>query len=113
MDYVSIDRCGLPLLLLVLLLSPILFLLPSKPVLISRTDGSWLGFGQHLYGELGLGATTAASVIESCTVAEFTCKCNTPTALFGSVIESCTVTALGTSDVESCMLGGTYTICKK
>jgi hypothetical protein len=72
----------------VLLVSPLLFLLLSEPVCISRTDGSWLGFGYNEYGNLGLGDT------------EFR---NTPTAL----------TALGTSDVESCALGDDHTVCKK
>jgi alpha-tubulin suppressor-like RCC1 family protein len=72
----------------VLLVSPLLFLLRSEPVCISRTDGSWLGFGYNAYGQLGLG--------------DFTNR-DTPTAL----------TALGTSVVESCALGEDHTICKK
>jgi hypothetical protein len=91
--YVSIDRCGLLLMLLVPqvdsfngLTSPCSH--PFQTVFIPRTDGSWLGFGSSRYGELSLGDLTDQS---------------TPTAL----------TTLGTSDVESCVLGGYHTICKK
>jgi hypothetical protein len=70
------------------LISSFSFSHPIPYTYISRTDGSWLGFGYNNGGQLGLGDTS---------------KRYTPTAL----------PALGTSTVESCVLGDYHTLCKK
>jgi hypothetical protein len=55
--------------------------------LCKKTDGTWVGFGRNLYGQLGLGDTSYRY---------------TPTA----------ITGLGTSTVE-CVVGYYHTLCKK
>jgi hypothetical protein len=83
-----------------------LFLLLSEPVCISRTDGSWIGFGSNGNGQLGLGDIADVdddqNPARAVGMADTTDR-NDPTVL----------TALGTNDVESCALGSSHTICKK